>query len=146
MNARRITAVRALAQSRLHLTWDNGVDVVVDLAPELHRSKPLEALTDGRRFKRAAVGDWGHSVSWGDDLELGADSLWRDTLKAQGKDEAVALQDWRLRHGFTQQQGADALGISRRMLNYYESGNRAVPRTVLLASRGWEAEQLNNAA
>ncbi|MGQ0622734.1 MAG: helix-turn-helix domain-containing protein [Panacagrimonas sp.] len=146
MKARRIAAVRTLARSRLKLTWDNGVEAVIDLEPELRRSKTLRPLAESRRFKRAVLGEWGHSVSWGEDLELGADSLWRDTLRAQGKHDAVLLQDWRLRHGLTQQQGADAVGISRRMLNYYESGERPVPRTVVLACRGWEAERLGRAA
>ena len=36
---------------------------------------------------------------------------------------------------------AQALGLSRRMLAYYRSGEKRVPRTVALACLGWEAEQ-----
>ena len=34
---------------------------------------------------------------------------------------------------------AKALGISRRMVAYYEQGDRAIPRVVALATRGLEA-------
>jgi len=33
---------------------------------------------------------------------------------------------------------AVALGVSRRMLAYYRSGSKPVPRTVALACLGWE--------
>ncbi len=43
--------------------------------------------------------------------------------------------------GLTQQQAADAVGISRRMLSYYLSGSKPIPETVWLACKGWQAEQ-----
>lgn len=36
---------------------------------------------------------------------------------------------------------AEALGLSWRQVAYYASGEHEVPRTVLLACKGWEAEQ-----
>jgi hypothetical protein len=36
---------------------------------------------------------------------------------------------------------SEALGLSRRQVAYYASGEHEVPRTVLLACKGWEAEQ-----
>ena len=43
------------------------------------------------------------------------------------------------KHGLTQERAADAIGVSRRMLNYYLSGAKAIPKTVWLACLGWEA-------
>jgi len=34
-----------------------------------------------------------------------------------------------------------ALGLSRRMVGYYESGKAAIPKSVGLACAGWEALQ-----
>ncbi|WP_289241611.1 hypothetical protein [Delftia sp.] len=45
----------------------------------------------------------------------------------------------------TQQAAAQALDISRRMLGYYLSGEKPVPRTVALACLGWEVEQRGGA-
>ena len=36
-------------------------------------------------------------------------------------------------HQLTQQAAADAIGISRRMLNYYLSAEKPIPKTVWLA-------------
>ena len=35
-------------------------------------------------------------------------------------------------------RAAEALGLSRRMVAYYSNGEKPVPKTVLLACRGWE--------
>ncbi len=45
---------------------------------------------------------------------------------------------WRIaQHGLTQARAADAIGISRRMLSYYLSGAKPIPKTVWLACLGW---------
>lgn len=48
------------------------------------------------------------------------------------------LRAWRRRTGRTQEEAARDLGLSRRMLAYYESGQHAAPVTVLLAARALE--------
>jgi len=50
------------------------------------------------------------------------------------------------RHDLTQQQAANALGLSRRTLSHSLSGAKPVPRTVALACIGWETQQLAKAA
>jgi hypothetical protein len=45
------------------------------------------------------------------------------------------------RHKLMLEAAAEALGVSRRMLAYYRSGAKPVPRTVALAMLGWEVEQ-----
>jgi transcriptional regulator with XRE-family HTH domain len=52
---------------------------------------------------------------------------------------------WRWKHGLSLSAAAEALGLSRRQVAYYASGEHEVPRTVLLACKGWEAEQLATA-
>jgi transcriptional regulator with XRE-family HTH domain len=42
--------------------------------------------------------------------------------------------------GMTQQQFAERLGLARRTVQYYESGQLAVPRTVQLALQALELE------
>ncbi len=133
-----IKKIRAVAPATLHLTWSNGTKAVLDIQNVL-RKKAFSPLSDATIFTAAQVGDWGHSVVWPNNIELGADSLWRITLIATGKEDAVLFADWRLRNGLSLTAAAEALGLSRRMVAYYSSGQKPVPRTVLLACRGWEA-------
>jgi len=101
-----LTAVRALPDAKLHLTYADGRDFHVDVLPMIQRALAIEQS-----------GGYSHEY----------------------------LFDWMHRHGLTQQAAADALGLSRRMLGYYLSGAKPLPRTVALACMGWEA-QLRRAA
>ena len=134
---RSITKVTAKAPDELAITWSDGVKVELSLAKVL-RTKAYKSLKDEKLFTKAALGDWGHSVVWPGDIELGADSLWRMTLESTGRNDTLEFIDWRTRHGLSLTDAANALGVSRRMVAYYASGEREVPKTVLLACKGWE--------
>ena len=47
---------------------------------------------------------------------------------------AEAFRDWRQHKSFTLDEAAEALGISRRMVAYYDRGDRPIPRVVALAT------------
>jgi transcriptional regulator with XRE-family HTH domain len=49
--------------------------------------------------------------------------------------DAFEIRGWRRQARLNRREGARALGISERMLAYYESGEFEVPKTVLLAVR-----------
>lgn len=133
-----IKQVKAHAPRTLEVTWHNGKSARLNLAT-IVKQPAYRDLEDDHLFAQVQVGDWGHSVVWPGDIALGADGLWRLTLLAQGRTDTVAFMDWRMRHGLSLTAAAEALGISRRMVAYYASGDRTVPKTVLLACRGWEA-------
>lgn len=137
----RIERVRALEGNRLSLRWIGGQRAIVDLSRDIARYRSLAPLRESAEFRRAAVGEGGHSIVWPSGVDIGADSLWRDSMIALGHADAVAFNDWRIEHGLTLDQAAEALGLSRRMVAYYSSGEKTVPKTVLLACRGWEAAQ-----
>lgn len=134
---RRIEAVRAEAGHRLRVRWTDGPEAEIDFRPFLRR-RAFRALADERVFEQVRVGDWGHSVEWPSGVEVGADSLWLETLSATGHEDARTFLDWRQRHGLSLTEAAKALGLSRRMVAYYSSGEKPVPRHVLLACLGWE--------
>ena len=136
-----IKKVKPLEGHQLRLSWSNGIAAVIDLADAIVRNRSLAALASPALFEQARVGEWGHSVHWTDDLELGADALWRRTLQAIGRNDVADFVDWRVRHRLSLSAAADELGLSRRMVAYYESGKHSVPKTVLLACRGWEAQR-----
>ena len=49
-----------------------------------------------------------------------------------------AFKAWRERSALTLDAAAHALGLSRRMVAYYEQGTKPIPRVVALATRALE--------
>lgn len=136
-----LTAVKAQADGVLQLTFADGEAMQVDVRPIVKRSPVLRPLNGAAVFRRARLGEWGGSVTWGSDvLELAADNLRARAIEQAGGYSHETVLEWMHRNGLTQQAAADALGLSRRMLAYYVSGEKPVPRTVGLACRGWEVE------
>lgn len=137
-----LTAVQAMADGVLALTFADGEQLQVDLKPIIKRHPSLLELVTPAVFKRAKLGEWGGSVTWGtDELELAADNLRARAVEQAGGYSHEVILNWMARHGMTLDSAAEALGLSRRMLAYYRSGEKPVPRTVALACLGWEAEQ-----
>lgn len=62
-------------------------------------------------------------------------------LEQNGRADAATFIRWRWRNRLSLSKAAETLGVSRRMVAYYESVEQEVSRTVLLALKGWEAEQ-----
>jgi len=54
---------------------------------------------------------------------------------------AGAFRTWIEGHGFTLDRAAEALGLSRRTVAYYLSGEQPVPKTVMLATEGYDKRQ-----
>ncbi|MEQ1494232.1 MAG: hypothetical protein ABL912_00535 [Novosphingobium sp.] len=110
--------------SRLFLLWSDGTAAEV---PASTAEGPV------------SVGDWGHSIVLSDGIEVGADSLWLATLTAIGRDDAREFLEWRLAGDLSLSRAAKELGLSRRTVAYYSNGDRAVPKAILLACKGWDA-------
>ncbi len=92
-------------------------------------------------FARVTVGEGGHSVLWPGDVDIGAAGLLELSLEQAGRADAVEFIRWRWRNGLSLTAAAEALGLSLRQVAYYAIGEYEVPRYVLLACRGWEAER-----
>ena len=137
---RTIEAVKAKPPSVLSVRWSDGTRAELDLAPLL-RARAFRPLRDAAEFARARVGEWGHCVAWPSGAELGADTLWLESLSATGRADAREFLEWRLRHGLSLSNAAAALGLSRRMVAYYSNGEKPVPKSILLACKGWESTQ-----
>ncbi len=142
----RIASVKHVGEYKLRLRWVSGKTMSVDLSEPVERLKGLRPLRDEAVFARGAKGEGGHSVVWPGEIDMGADRLWEMSLEQNGHLDAVEFIRWRWRYGLSLSDAAEALGLSRRQVAYYASGERAVPRTVLLACKGWEAERRGAAA
>lgn len=139
----QITAVATIAPSTLRLTYADGAVLQVNLRTTIQKHPVLKPLRSPKVFAQAEVGDWGGSIVWPDDenLELAADNLRALAIEQSGSASHELLWNWMERHHLTLDKAAEALGLSRRMLAYYRSGEKPVPRTVALACIGWETEQ-----
>lgn len=138
-----LTAVRPLPPSSLELSYADGAKLRVDIKPIVTGHRTLRRLSDPTVFATARLGEWGASVAWAEDdaLDLAADNLRARAIEQAGGYSHELIWNWMARHHLTLDAAAQALGLSRRMLAYYRSGERPVPRTVALACLGWEAEQ-----
>lgn len=135
-----LTAVEALPDYHLRLCYADGQVFMVDLAALIHSSQFLALLKDSALFARAKVGFAGRSVDWiEDELDLGSDNLRHWAIEQAGGIGHERIWNWLHDTGFTLEQAAQALGISRRMLIYYRDGEKPIPRSIWLACLGWQA-------
>jgi Protein of unknown function (DUF2442) len=137
----RIASAMPTGDCTLLIQWTTGKELSVNLRDPVFRLKGLRPLRDPAVFARAAVGEGGHSVVWPGDLDMGAMRLLEVGLEQNGRADAAEFIRWRWKHGLSLTTAAESLGLSRRQVAYYASGERKVPRTVLLACKGWEAER-----
>jgi len=139
MKRPRLSAVRALPEYRLALTFIDGQQLTLDLSRDLLAFPGLQPL-QGSAFDAATLGDDGWCVEWPEpDIQIGADTLYLDALAQNAADENTRIFiDWRARTGLPLNQAAEALGVSTRSISRYSSGREAVPRSLALACLGWD--------
>ena len=140
----RISDVRAEAPTTLEITWTTGETLRADVADWIRRFQVLQPLIDPTLFNRARVGWYGHSIEWTDEIELGADQLYDRCKEQAGEPSPRTFDAWMHRNDLSLSTAAEALGLSRRMVAYYRTGSRPIPKVVGLACTGWEVEQRRN--
>jgi Protein of unknown function (DUF2442) len=135
-----LTAVEALPDYRLRLSYADGQTFEVDLSDRIFTTVFLAPLRDATLFAQAKLGFAGRSVDWiEDELDLGTDNLRHLAVEQAGGIGHERIWTWLHDTGLTLEQAAEALGISRRMLIYYRDGEKPIPRSIWLACLGWEA-------
>ena len=138
----RISALDVPAPYRLRITYGDGAIMVVDLAATIDRIPALAALADAALFAQVSIDEWGLGVVWMQgELGLAGDNLRGEAVEQGGGFSHERIWNWMHRNGLSLDSAAEALGISRRMLAYYRSGQKPVPRHIWLACVGWEAER-----
>lgn len=134
-----ISALAVCAPTSLTLTFADGLTLAVDLSGAIQSHPSLAALLNPTLFAQARIDARGGYVVWVDDeLELAADNLRNMATEQAGGIGPERILNWMDKHGLTQERAAQAIGVSRRMLNYYLSGAKPIPKTVWLACLGWE--------
>lgn len=137
-----IKALAVRPPAGLTLRFADGHTLSVDLTRTIQTYPALAALGDEALFAGAHIDAIGGYVVWvPDDLEMAADNLRNLAIEQSGGIGPERVLNWMTRHGLTQAAAAQAIGVSRRMLNYYLSGAKPIPKTVWLACLGWETVQ-----
>jgi len=127
----------------LRVRWETGDDTPVDVSGLINSFRFYAPLRENRGlFRRVRVGEHGTDLVWNGDLDMSNDTLWRLAQEQSGATmSADAFRQWRQSRGLTLDRAAKALGLSRRMIAYYEKGERPIPRVVALATRALEAAE-----
>lgn len=134
----KLTAVTALAPYHLRTTWSTGEVLDVDVGDILRKIPALAPILNPEVFRRVHIAEWGGSIEWFD-TELGEDNIYALAKEQAGEVSHEMFGDWMLRNHLSLTTAAEALGISRRMVSYYRTAHKVIPRAIWLACLGWEA-------
>lgn len=101
---------------------DYSVSKLFDVYPQ------LKELENKELFNSAQIDSGGYGISWNDDLDLDAETIWEDGIET-GKEVvdimsklAVSLTEARNRIGITQKQLAEKTGIYQADISKIERG------------------------
>ena len=127
----RITAVHAESGNTLFVTYQDGLELQLDLSPLLEKGGVFAALREQAAFERVRPGARGRSITWDNDLEIDVDALrlpeghpdkpdgTRELNRTQRPMTPVALELARaLREsGLTQKQLEQRSGIAQQNIS-----------------------------
>ncbi|MFN7503951.1 MAG: DUF2442 domain-containing protein [Limnobacter sp.] len=133
----KLQAVQALEPYRLRTTWSTGEVLDVDIQSVLLGIPALGKLLEPKVFSKVHLAEWGGGIEWFDS-ELGADNVYAWAKEQAGEVSHQMFDAWMHRNGLSLNTAAESLGISRRMVSYYRTAQKSIPRAIWLACLGWE--------
>jgi hypothetical protein len=139
MSIGKITGVTLISASAISVAWDDGEATPIDLASIIAARPASQPLAKAAEFAAVTVSDDGWSLEWPCGIDFGAPQLRRWADEQAGLNMApAAFRAWVDSHSFTIDAAASALGLSRRIIAYYLSGEQPIPKTVQLATIGYD--------
>ncbi|MSO92714.1 MAG: DUF2442 domain-containing protein [Rhodospirillales bacterium] len=118
---------------RLRIAFRDGRTADVDLQGIVHRYQALAPVRDPERFRAVRMIRYGHGITWGNDLDVSADTL-SALADAQAPFAADDFRRWQETARLSNQEAADVLGLSIETIKKYRAGSR-IPAVVALACR-----------
>jgi len=133
-----IKRIRISPPSSLQIKFRGRRRRIATLAGLIAREEFLAPLRDADVFARAEVIDWGAAVGWPDDRDLSASTLWR-VCEEQTPFTDRDFVEWQAHLGLSNQEAADALGLSSRTIKNIRAGEVPVNHAVAVACRAMES-------
>ena len=140
----KLETVTPVRRGKLAVEFDDGRRATLDLMPLIRKRSNLSPLSNSEVFQRVKVSEDGWSVEWPDvGIDFGVNQLRRWADEQSGRTmSADRFREWMQRNKLTLDSAGEALGLSRRIIAYYLSGEQPIPRTVMLATEGFEARKV----
>jgi Protein of unknown function (DUF2442) len=138
MTLHRIKSLQADDALCLTITWDNGERTFHELGAFLATRHWAKPLMDPTVFRSAQVTQDGYQIVWpGTDIDFSAAGLWEDIHPRPAPVapwmSAEDFRQWRAELGYSFEEAAIALDCSVRILKYYASNQREIPKRIWLA-------------
>jgi len=130
----KIKSVMALTAWTVRTVWSTGESFDVDLAKQM-KLKAFAEIRKPEIFKTVHL-QYG-CIEWFD-TELGADNVYAWGKEQSGEVSHQMFETWMTRNGLSLTTAAESLGVSRRMISYYKTATKPIPRAIWLACLGWE--------
>jgi hypothetical protein len=134
----KIQAIKVVAPYRLAVTFGDKMTMEINFSGIIDRHHALTPLKDPGIFSLAQVDESGSHIMWMDEIDLAGDNLRAEAVEQTGGISHERICSWMHRNNLTLDKAATALGISRRMIAYYRTGEKPIPKYIWLACLGWE--------
>jgi hypothetical protein len=121
-----------------------GKSRTADLAGLIARNPGLKPLTAPGMFAKAKVVDWGAAVGWPGDIAISVDTLIR-LAEEQSPFTTADFVHWQKRLGLSNQETADALGVSLATVKNIRAGG-SISDAVAIACRAMASDPVTLAA
>ena len=144
----KVTKVEARPNMMLKVTFQVDKKIVnrtIRLSGFIARYAGLATLKDAEAFKKAKIIDWGAAIGWPGNIDIGSSTLWR-VAREQMPFANAQFKAWQNRMNLSNQEAADALGLSLTTIKNIRTGHVAVSNALAIACRAMEAEPVTLAA
>lgn len=133
----RIDSVQADNEFSVRVTWIGDLDpplpTRIDLAPIILTYKFYRPLRDNLElFRTVHVANDGTAIAWGKNDEIDMPATAIENLASEAMQNAD-FRAWLDKNRLTLDAAAAQLGISRRLVAYFASGEKPIPRYIALA-------------
>lgn len=140
----RIASVSVKRNFLVFVEWSagprKGTSELVDLSPLIQKFKLYAPLRDNRAlFESVCLADDGETLEWADgEIDMAATSVENLASEQMTGQE---FNDFLKRHCLTRQVAAAEFGRSLRAIQSYVKCEEPIPRVIVLACHGYEADK-----
>ena len=132
-----IDTLKVIGPQNFRIRFKDGVTVDTDLSGLIHKSRFFKPLEDAELCAQVEVIFEGSGVAWPNGLDYSAESLQRLGLFQQEM-MAKDFKSWINRLGLSNNEAADALGLTARTVISYKSRKKPLPFAIKLACETME--------